>query len=45
MYLHSIYPNNSRDVLIIYLFGLRLHGIDKRKLEKNTGIPRIVHKV
>ena len=23
----------------IDLFGVRLHGIDRRKLEKNTGLP------
>ena len=28
-------------VMFIYiiLFGVRLHGIDRRKLEKNTGLP------
>ena len=36
----SIYPNNTCDVyLYIYLLGVRLHGIDRRKLEKNTGLP------
>ena len=25
--------------IYIYLFGVRLHGIDRRKLEKNTGLP------
>ena len=34
-----IYPNNSRDVYLFIYFGVRLHGIDRRKLEKNTGLP------
>ena len=25
--------------IYIYLLGVRLHGIDRRKLEKNTGLP------
>ena len=34
-----IYPNNSRDVyLYIYSVSYR-YGIDRRKLEKNTGLP------
>ena len=25
--------------IFIYLFGVRLHRIDRRKLERNTGLP------